>query len=201
MANNITLTGKYRKEAYKMLHRVCQCLDKHSIPYILEAGTLLGIVRENRLLPWDNDIDITITNASAKALLKMRWKIWLMGYRTRVRYFKSNIGPFKKNQPRLLKIQKTKWLFFKAYSLMDIFIKYDIDNTYQWLIAPEQPVLKKCPKHFYDEVAYIEFNGSIFRVPKDYNDYLDYHYGEDWRIPVKEWDYRLDDACEKEELS
>ena len=35
-------------------------METASIPYWLEGGTLLGIIRENRLLPWDNDMDISM---------------------------------------------------------------------------------------------------------------------------------------------
>ena len=46
--------------ARKMLISVAELLDKNSILYHLEGGTLLGIVRDKDLLPWDNDIDISI---------------------------------------------------------------------------------------------------------------------------------------------
>ncbi len=38
-------------------------LEKHSIPYWVSHGSLLGIVRENRLLPWDHDIDFSVWKA------------------------------------------------------------------------------------------------------------------------------------------
>lgn len=45
----------------KMLLQTCRLLDQHNIPYYLEGGTLLGIVRDGDLLPWDGDLDISIT--------------------------------------------------------------------------------------------------------------------------------------------
>jgi hypothetical protein len=39
---------------------VCTLLDKHKINYWICHGTLLGIVREQRLLPWDHDIDFAV---------------------------------------------------------------------------------------------------------------------------------------------
>ena len=35
-------------------------LEKNNIPYWLCHGTLLGIVRDNELIPWDTDIDIGV---------------------------------------------------------------------------------------------------------------------------------------------
>ncbi len=81
---------------------------------------------------------------------------------------------------------------------MDIFIKYDIGETYQWVICPKNPVLKKAPKHFYDNRVCYMFDNAEFYIPKDYEGYLEYHYGKDWRVPIKNWDFRLDDFCERE---
>ena len=84
MSGNLTLEGKTGQIAIKMLKKVSRFLEKHNIPYILEAGTLLGVVRENRLLPWDNDIDITTTRQYEKLLLKHIWKLWFYGYKVKV---------------------------------------------------------------------------------------------------------------------
>lgn len=42
------------------LKRVIEILDRENIRYWICHGSLLGIIRENRLLPWDNDIDIGV---------------------------------------------------------------------------------------------------------------------------------------------
>ncbi len=66
MAGSNKLTGAIAEKALKMLHDITEIMEANEIPYVLEAGTLLGIVRENRLLPWDNDMDITITESMPK---------------------------------------------------------------------------------------------------------------------------------------
>ena len=199
MAGKIKLTGKYAKIAEKMLFDVAEILEEAGIPYVLEAGTLLGIVREDRLLPWDNDLDITITSHYAKKLLSIRWKFWFKGYRTRLRKYKRDTGPFKRGTPRILKIQTTKFLFFKEVSLMDIFIKELIDDKYFWTASDKKPVLKAAPREFYEKTTQYPFRGKQYSVPEDYEGYLAYHYG-DWKTPVKEWNFRTDDNCVQEIL-
>jgi len=44
--------------AIEALREVKKMLDKHGVTYWLDAGTLLGAVRDGKLIPWDNDIDL-----------------------------------------------------------------------------------------------------------------------------------------------
>ncbi len=198
MPGSSPLIGAQRQAAYAMLHDICRILDKANIHYILEAGTLLGVVREQQLLPWDTDLDLTVIEKDVTTVLRHRWKFWLAGYRTRLRRYDKDTGPFKKGMPRLLKVQTRRFLFFKKSNLMDIFFKYDMDGRYQWTIADRNPIIKKSPKHYYDNRKKIHFDGADFWCPEDSEGYLEYHYGKDWQTPIKEWDFRLDDSCEKE---
>lgn len=183
-----------------MLRDVADILDAAGIGYILEAGTLLGIVRENRLLPWDNDVDITITDAYENRLLRNRWRFWLKGYRFYVRRYKRDTGQFRKGQVRIIRIQTRRLMFIKDLSLLDIFIKRLIGDEYYWTVDVIKPVLKATPRHFYDETTVLEFEGEKYSVPKNAEDYLAYHYGKNWRIPVKKWNFRTDDFSVREIL-
>ena len=200
MAGSKKLVGKHREVAYKMLHTVCSILEEENIPYVLEAGTLLGVIRENRLLPWDTDIDLTITSDYAEQLLAIRNRFVKAGYRTKIRKHTVDIDVIKKGQARILKVQTRKFYFFKEHSLMDIFIKYKAGDKYLWTVDDANPVLKKCPAKFYDNKVRYEFDGRTFWVPAEYINYLSYHYGKEWDKPIMEWDFRLDDHCERETL-
>lgn len=183
-----------------MLHAVCRLLDVEGVPYVLEAGTLLGVVRERRLLPWDTDVDLTVTAEHAEALLAVRRRMWAAGYRTRVRRHRWARGPFQPGWPRVLKVQTRRWLVLKDHGLLDIFIKHRIGDRYHWVVGDRDPVWKQAPAHFYEQTARRSFDGYDFLVPADSEGYLAYHYGPDWRTPVTTWDFRWDDHCEKAPL-
>lgn len=193
MAGKLKLEGKLEVTARKMLRDVCSILDEVQIPYTLEGGTLLGIIRENRLLPWDNDMDLTISDEYLGKLIKIRWKFWMAGYRTRIRRSKKEMPHFPKGSVRLVKIQTRRFLL-KGISLLDIFVKKKVEDKYFWTVGIKSPVLKSAPHHFYDELTKYEFDGFKYSVPEKHEEYLCYRYG-DWRTPVKEYDFKKDDKA------
>ena len=47
-------------ENEELLLETLDILEGSNFQYWISQGTLLGLVRENRILPWDNDIDISV---------------------------------------------------------------------------------------------------------------------------------------------
>jgi phosphorylcholine metabolism protein LicD len=52
--------GKHRDTAIKLLNQTIYILNKYNIDYFLISGTLLGCMRHNDFIPWDDDIDLLI---------------------------------------------------------------------------------------------------------------------------------------------
>ena len=49
-------------EIYNLMHKILFMFDKYNIKYTIAHGTLMGQVRNNNLLLWDDDIDFIIDN-------------------------------------------------------------------------------------------------------------------------------------------
>lgn len=59
---------KIRKEILQKFHELC---EKHNLHYSLAYGTLLGAVRHGGMIPWDDDIDLTMPRQDYEALCKL----------------------------------------------------------------------------------------------------------------------------------
>ncbi len=190
MAGKSTLEGKNGKIALEILKDVTDLLDKNNIPYWLEGGTLLGIIREDRLLPWDNDLDISITEDYYDKTINL---VKELNYRVRFKEFQKDDKPFKKGVKRLIKIRNRKFIFFRGEVALDIFIKFKKDDQYFWQVGDKK---KSVDSSYYKELIKYKFNSKDYLIPKLYKEYLTYRYG-DWKTPVKEWNTFTDDNAIK----
>lgn len=192
MSGKIKLDDKYLEKSLRLLERATTLLEKYNIPYWLEGGTLLGIIRENRLLPWDNDLDISIRSEDFDRLRRILPKFFYRGMIAKVREHKIDDPPFQKGEVRLIKVYATKYLFFKSPLVLDIFVKKKLDDQYYWVVGVKRRAKKAVPARFYDELTTVQFNHKTYSIPKLTDEYLTYRYG-DWRTPVKTWNYIKDD--------
>jgi phosphorylcholine metabolism protein LicD len=191
------LSEKNLQRAKKILFDVVDLLEEQNIGYHLEGGTLLGMVRDNGIIPWDWDIDLSFLAEDTDKFLKVYDMLKEKGYKITNRRLKKTVPPFRKGnyrifkvKPFLLSILKECIPFFKRiYVTADIFVKYRDDSRVYW-IAKEK--IMRVDKRYYESYETIECYGREFRVPNHYKDYLTEKYG-DWSVPVKEWDCSRDE--------
>ena len=192
MAYDITLEGKSLKEAEKLLKRVTKIVEQQQILYWLEGGTLLGIRRENRLLPWDNDLDISVHQTEIPKLNSLIQNLKIEGYRIRTRYFSVTSNEFKKGDLRMIKIRNKRFCdLVNGKVCLDGFIKYSHDQSTYWEIDNKT---KSVPMRFYESFKTISFQDKNYSIPEDTDGYLTSRYG-DWQTPVKDWNTSTDDKA------
>lgn len=191
MVKHPQLTNKNLIRARKVMFDVIDFLDEQNIDYYLEGGTLLGIVRDGELLPWDHDIDLSISVNDAERFAANKSMLAKKGYRITKRKMHRNIGGLKKDQYRVFKVKKRipsilKALFpifHKFMVVADIFVKAD-DEKYTYWQAMEK--IMRVDKVYYSKYETVDYLDRKVKVPFKYKDYLTQKYG-DWSVPIKEW--------------
>lgn len=127
------LDGRLRQAQLKMLSilkvidAICQ---KHQLDYWLEGGTLLGAVRHQGFIPWDDDLDISMTRASAERFAMVAPKelpdhLFFQSAQTDRDYY-NLAAPFKVRDlnSRFVEIHETGEEAFHQGIFVDIFV-YD----------------------------------------------------------------------------
>lgn len=191
------LTQKNHDSALQLLFYVTDFMDKYGIIYHLEGGTLLGIVRDKKLLPWDYDVDISLPADQIDKFQKHCGKMTSWQYKLTSKLFDVTYMALPKGSPRIYKLKPRLTSFLKELNssfrdkhiVIDIFIKYDDEESTYWQAADKA---MKVSKHHYQGFDEVEFMGKKLKTPVDYDGYLTSKYG-DWRVPIKEWNCSTDE--------
>ena len=151
--------------AFDILKEGCDTLDSLGVPYCLADGTLLGIYRDRKLIPFDRDLDIAIIHpVDASAIIRAFAE---RGFQ---------IG-------RCVEVygQAQQIVFYKHSVVFDIlfYTRHDevvatFSEADYYFVHPYDHYLK------FDSVVYC---GRLFPVPNRTEDWLCRVYGEDWRTP------------------
>lgn len=196
----------------------------------VDQGTLLGLVRDGKLIEWDNDIDLSIMYQKRPHLrLRDARRLLDMGYILLTSRFGITVKPISDDK-KIKKVDLTyvypkNGRYLKSYSdfehqnlLAKIFEKTIkellglVQRTGRssirllfWLMANGiswwyrsffmKTIDMECPQWQFDldkTVLMEELNSIyIYRRPEQY---LVHKYGEDWRVPKKDWDYTSQDG-------
>jgi lipopolysaccharide cholinephosphotransferase len=195
LAGPSKLTGKNLPVAEKMLEVVTTALEKKHIWYCLDGGTLLGIMREQRLLPWDNDIDLCVVADDCDRARSLVWYFRRQGYWVSVKRIRHHHPPMKKGDVRVIKLRNRRYFTVAGPVRLDIFIKYSFGSNHYWVEGSRMKETKKSvPKNYFDRIISTELNGKTYWIPEAYDEYLSFRYG-DWRTPMERWNHLKDDGA------
>ena len=65
---------KLHNVEYEILDEFARICDKHKLNYVLIAGSCLGAIRHNGIIPWDDDIDVAMTRLDYEKFIKIQEK-------------------------------------------------------------------------------------------------------------------------------
>lgn len=158
--------------AKQHLLEVKQVFDSLNIKFWLWAGVLLGAVRDKRIIPWDDDID-----------LKILAKDWSHRLRKRLeaKGFDCSEGVSKQ-------LDRARWgVCVKKYRVRtDLLLQYYYppDDVYIYLCQGSYDCRSIIPAKLLRKERFVKFLGQRFRVPDSTEECLKSFYGENWRTPM-----------------
>ena len=163
-----------RDNAIKALKEVKHILDSFKITFFLRQGTCLGAVRDNDLLPWDDDVDIGsvlgIHGVIEKSLGQVVETFRNHGFLTRLD--QMSVSPYI---PLVKYSTRIDW---QCYKVVD---NYIVQFPFQ-----------RNPISLFTELKKITFLGETFYVPNPPEEYLRLKYGGNWKTPKKPGDFEED---------
>ena len=127
--NGYTISSKMKQvwavelELLNELDRVCRALG---VKYFLDSGTLLGAVRDNHFIPWDDDIDVIMLREDYEVLKKRGVGLFNDSYHfqcayTDVDYQRGHAQLRKKNTCAMIPYE-AKHVKFDQGIFIDIFV-------------------------------------------------------------------------------
>ena len=170
-----------------MLLKTIDILNENGFKYWLEAGTLLGIMRDGDLIPWDYDADLGIPAETADEIMKLRLE-FLPNYLIKRRKVHTSWLP---GDMRVIKV-KTPWEKIRQVNFhVDLFCVYPVENKYRWV---DSGALKHVDRKYYDTLGTIEWEGRTINIPGYAEEYLSLRYGN-WQIPEQNYNAGLHDGA------
>lgn len=62
---------EFKELTLDMMDHFAQFCEKNGLRYLIDYGTLLGAVRHQGFIPWDDDIDVTMPREDYNRLLSL----------------------------------------------------------------------------------------------------------------------------------
>lgn len=192
--------NNYYDVAKEIMLWICDLFNQNNISYHIDHGTLLGIIRDKKLLPWDNDIDFALLEEERSSIEELI-KINIPNFKSKYckvnnwKYFVSDIKDMKINNTNIkapvsiLIVNHEKEnnnIFDLGQFVAEIKFKYIIENKIYWQVSEK---FLSCDKDMcFPAIDHI-FEGHTIKIPVKSEEYLQLVYGKNWKTPIKTWNY------------
>jgi phosphorylcholine metabolism protein LicD len=151
------------------LEKCCIMIESLQLNYRLTDGTILGIYRDGRLIPHDNDIDVDVLVSENLDTDKIHSLFFLNNFRLgRKVYYKGNIQ-------QLAYFNKT------TNDIFDMIFWYPEGNRV--VNYSERNFERSQDIKYFNLNCQVQFQGRSYPAPAPLEEWLVMRYGKDWRVP------------------
>lgn len=175
--------GELQNNGIQYLNTIENVMNKSGGLYYAYAGTLLGIVRDKKLIKWDLDIDFAVVISDKFSWTDLQRVMEEFGFRKIREFVFEGLVTEQTYQVEKLTVD-----FFGQFYDGDKMIQYSYDklggvsysSTYEYSVY-----LVTLPR--VDKTKYIDIDGSKVSVPVNAEEILAAIYNDDWRVPNPNW--------------
>ncbi len=149
------------------LYKISQCFKELKIHHIISDGALLGFIRDNKLIEWDWDAEISMRYTDYKDnLLEIIKKLDSL-----------QLGEvlIRNNSVENPKTEVVREGF--KYTIQAFHYSKNKKMIYRKMY--------KYPAKFLDETKIYRIQNYYFPIPKDSQELIELEYGENWKIPLE----------------
>lgn len=166
-----------------------EALSGTDICYFADYGTLLGIIRDNKLISWDDDIDYGILADDSFDWKGFEKQLSLFGFR-KIKEFKYKETITEQTyQKGQLSVDFFSHKNNKEHCISHLYYRKD-DFIYH---SKYEYHVRVCKCHRINHTKQIFFEGIRVNVPENAEELLADIYTESWRIPDINWNTSKND--------
>lgn len=176
-------------EVLEIITNICK---KYHIQYFAEWGTLLGAVRHQGRIPWDDDIDIGMFREEYERFCEvvdqeLPAECWFLDHQ-RVKGYENRVGRVINSRVHVVEGENLeKYHGFPYVAGIDIFCldevplsEGEVTNIYYWEAFSDY----RLKKEWFREIIMLPYENIEMPVPIDYEKILEKKYGANWHEPV-----------------
>ena len=215
----VTETEVNLQESKKDYLSFVHILHEYNIPYCMDSGVLLGLMRDGKLFDHEKDVDLQMWAEHEERLRKLLpvfreqdYKVTIWLYKDLIyqyRFIKEGYIPihlmlFRKAgdrawcpagrgigppYPRMLTTRFYRYFVIARKRLRERLVATDVSH-HPWKIRRDLGTWWIAAKYF-ENVTYHEKYETY--IPGQWQEYLTYRYGN-WRFPDLQWDFWINDG-------
>jgi lipopolysaccharide cholinephosphotransferase len=167
---------------YQMLKDVNELLEKRGIAYWLTCGTLLGALRHQGMIPWDDDMDLAFFENDIAKLISLRPELKKRGYELLVLRDYIKIFPAEGKLIAKAKGENYPW----KYPFIDLFPMKKYEGRVSYASERLYEAFGKTDWFHEADTASLSpaaFGSLSAPIPGHAREYLERLYGEDvWEV-------------------
>ncbi|MEP1385366.1 MAG: LicD family protein [Paraglaciecola sp.] len=176
----------------RIIKGLSQLAIEENIPLVIDFGTLLGLVRDQDIIPWDDDIDFAAPQNKAAEIEKLVVIFVANNPDINWRMEKVTDGNDLATSILLKFTSASKDLLIFTTS-----IAFRSEQDGKSIHLPSMGMWY-APAHHFNNLSVLEWQGENLQVPADHLAYLTFQYA-DWNTPKK--DIKLTDYAHLQEVN